>query len=56
MYRDTRRKGKSHVAGVVPHTCVLGLPLKVKKFDSNRPFLTVWDCLTLLSHRVTSGI
>ena len=37
---------------VDPHACVLGLPGQVNKFDSNRPLLTVWDCLTLLSHRV----
>ena len=35
-------------------TCVLGLPGQVNKFDSNRPLLTVWDCLTLLLHRVRS--
>ena len=31
---------------------MLGLPGQVNKFDSNRPLLTVWDCLTLLPHRV----
>ena len=40
---------------VDPHACVLGLPGQVNKFDSNRPLLTVWDCLTLLPHRVRSG-
>ena len=35
-------------------TCVLGLPSQVNKFDSNRPLLTVWDCSTLLPHRVRS--
>ena len=33
-------------------TCVLGLPGQVNKFDSNRPLLTVWDCLIPLPHRV----
>ena len=33
-------------------TCVLGLPGQVKKFDSNRLLLTVWDCLIPLPHRV----
>ena len=33
-------------------TCVLGLPGQVKKFDSNRLLLTVWDCLISLPHRV----
>ena len=32
---------------------VLGLPGQVNKFDSNRPVLTVWDCLISLPHRVT---
>ena len=31
---------------------VLGLPGQVKKFDSNRLLLTVWDCLIPLPHRV----
>ena len=31
---------------------VLGLPGQVKKFDSNRLLLTVWDCLISLPHRV----
>ena len=35
------------------HACVLGLPGQVNKFDSNRPLLTVWDCLISLPHRVT---
>ena len=39
---------------VDPHACVLGLSGQVNKFDSNRPLLTVWDCLTLLPHRVRS--
>ena len=39
---------------VDPHACVLALPGQVNKFDSNRPLLTVWDCLTLLLHRVRS--
>ena len=39
---------------VDPHACVLGLPGQVNKFDSNHPLLTVWDCLTLLPHRVRS--
>ena len=49
-------EGKSRVAkrDVDPHTCVLGLSGQVNKFDSNRPLLTVWDCLTLLPHRVRS--
>ena len=33
-------------------TCMLGLPGQVKKFDSNRLLLTVWDCLIPLPHRV----
>ena len=33
-------------------TCVLGLPGQVKKLDSNRLLLTVWDCLIPLPHRV----
>ena len=33
-------------------TCVLGLPGQVKKFDSNRLLLTVWDYLISLPHRV----
>ena len=40
--RTTRRYSKR----------VLGLPGQVNKFDSNRPLLTVWDCLIPLPHRV----
>ena len=46
LIHGLERKGKSHVVDFVPHACVLGLPCKVKKLDSNRPLLTVWDCLT----------
>ena len=34
-------KGKSCMGGVVPSTCELDLPYKIKKLDSNRPFLAV---------------
>ena len=55
---STTRKERGKVAWVKrdvdPHACVLGLPGQVNKFDSNRPLLTVWDCLTLLLHRVRS--
>ena len=37
-----------------PKACVLGLAGQVNKFDSNRPLLMVWDCLTYLPHRVRS--
>ena len=55
MIHGLERKGKSCVGDFIPHACVLDLPSKVKKLDSNRPLLTVWDCLILLPHRVTSG-
>ena len=48
------KKGKKSCGWLGSHTCVLGLPGHVNKFDSNRPLLTVWDCLTLLPHRVRS--
>ena len=53
LFHNLERKGKSHVGDLVP-MCVLALPCKVNKFDSNRPPLTIWDCLTLLPHRVRS--
>ena len=53
---STTRKERWKVAwakrDVDPHACVLGLPGQVNKFDSNRPLLTVWDCLIPLPHRV----
>ena len=48
------KKGEKSCGWLGSHTCVLGLPGQVNKFDSNRPLLTVWDCLTLLPHRVRS--
>ena len=48
------KKGEKSCGGLGYHTCVLALPGQVNKFDSNRPLLTVWDCLTLLPHRVRS--
>ena len=52
---STTRKERGKVVWVTwfPY-CVLSLPGQVNKFDSNRPLLTVWDCLTLLPHRVRS--
>ena len=51
-----KRELKGKVAWVTRFQYVcLGLRCKVKKFDSNCPLLTVWDCLTLLPHSVTSG-
>ena len=48
------RKGKRLFGNdpTVFQMCVLGLPGQVKKFDSNRLLLTVWDCLIPLPHRV----
>jgi len=52
---SVQRELKGTVAWVTLFPCVcLGLPGQVNKFDSNRPLLTVWDCLTLLLHRVRS--
>ena len=55
---STTRKERGKVTwakrDVDPHACVLGLPGQVNKFNSNRLLLTVWDCLTLLPHRVKS--
>ena len=48
------KKGEKSCGWLGSHTCVLGLPGQVNKFDSNRPLLMVWDCLTLLPHRVRS--
>ena len=48
------KKGEKSCGWLGSHTCVLGLPGQVNKFNSNRPLLTVWDCLTLLPHRVRS--
>ena len=52
MQRELTGKVAWAERDVDPHACVLGLPGQVNKFDSNRPLLTVWDCLTLLPHRV----
>ena len=49
------KKGEKSCGRLGSHTRVLGLLGQVNKFDSNRPLLTVWDCLTLLPHRVRSG-
>ena len=50
--KGEKSRGRSEMS--VPMR-VWGLPGQVNKFDSNRPLLTVWDCLTLLPHRVRSG-
>ena len=55
MKRELKGKVVWAKRDIDPHACVLDLPGQVKKFDSNRPLLTVWDCLTLLPHRVRSG-
>ena len=55
MQRELKGKVAWAKRDVDPHACVLGLPGQVNKFNSNRLLLTVWDCLTLLPHRVTSG-
>ena len=53
-YPQAEKKGKRLFGNdpTVFQTCVLGLPGQVNKFDSNRPLLTVWDCLISLPHRV----
>jgi len=36
LIHEPGRKGKCCVGDVAPHACVLGLPCKVNKLDSNR--------------------
>src|SRR6185369_16401402 len=53
-YPQAGKKGKRLFGNdpTVFQMCVLGLPGQVKKFDSNRLLLTVWDCFISLPHRV----